>query len=540
VSRGADVHGLTRAAPRRLAGVDIHAAPGEIVAVIGASGAGKSTLLEVLTGLLPATGGAGRVAGSDVLLPADHRSGRIGYVPQFDALHGELTVRQEFAAGARLRAADPRAVPAVLRALGLGELAERRIEHLSGGERKRVSVGLELLAAPEVLVLDEPTTGLDPGHERELIEYLRRLADAGCAIVLSTHSTVYLGRFDRLVLLGSGGRALFAGTPDEALAAVGSESFVDLFAVTVPLVPPEASAARRQDESAAGQPRRARRRGVVATLVLRDVQRLAGDRRTLAFVTLQAPVLGLIVRLIAGDDGLAVGDFTNNLYARRMVVTLVMGAVWLGATNTVRELVRDRATMRRERVAGVRPGQVLAAKSLVLWALSGVQSLVFVLIATAGLPTVGEQSVVGSVHLAVFVGLWLCTGASGCLALLVSALVRRSEQALAVLPILLIPQLVLSGGMLALRDVPVLSAVSYVSPARWGMSATASAVDLRALETTTVVAVPVDDDQYDVGVHQTAERSWDPTAGAWLLDLGALAALAAACTGATAFALRRT
>lgn len=541
-ARGVAVHGLGRdvpRSPRRLVGVDVLAAPGEITAVIGASGAGKSTLLEVLTGLLPATAGAGQVAGSDVRLPADRRTGRIGYVPQFDALHGELTVRQELEAGALLRSADPaRAVPGVLHALGLTALAGRRIEQLSGGERKRVSVGLELLALPEVIVLDEPTTGLDPGHERELIEYLRRLADSGCAVVLSTHSTVYLDRFDRLLLLGAGGCPLFAGPPGAALAAVGSDSFVDLFAATDPIA--ATADAPPTPAAAPPGPPRPRARHVVGTLLGRDVQRLLGDRRTLAFLTLQAPVLGVIVRLVAGDDGLAVGTFGTNPYARRMLVTLILGAVWIGATNAVRELVRDRATLRRERVAGVRPGQVLAAKTLLLWALCGLQTAVATAIAVGGLATVGDHPVVGSVPLALFLGLWVAAGASGCLALLVSALVTRSEQALAVLPLLLIPQLVLSGGLLALRDVPVLQVVSYVAPARWGMSAAASAVDLRALETTTVVAVPVEPGQFAIARHQTAERSWDPTAGAWLLDVGALAVLAAACTAGTALALRRT
>jgi ABC-type multidrug transport system ATPase subunit len=525
---------------RRLDDVALLARPGEMVAVIGASGAGKSTLLAVLAGLLSPTSGEGTVAGADVRVPATERTrrigtGRIGYVPQRDSLHGELTVEQELCFAVELRHVvnGEGRIDEVLGALGIDDLRERRIRELSGGERKRVNVAVELLAAPDVLLLDEATTGLDPGHERDLTRYLRTLADAGIAIVSATHSVVYLEEYDRVLLLGAGGRVLFRGTPRAALEEAGVSSFVDLFDLDEPFGPaaPADTDTGRPDAPSRPAPVPV---GTVGVLVRRQLRRLVQDRRTLAFLALQAPVLGLMVRAITGPDGLGLGAISINLYARRVLLVLVLCAVWLGSIFAIREIVHDRGVLAREQVAGVTGRQVLAARLITLTLITGVQVLVLTLVGCAGIRTTTPQAL-----LLVIVSLWLCAEAAGCLALAVSALVRNTDQALAVLPLVLVPQIVLSGGVLSLADVPALRVISYVSPARWGLSAVASASHLREIETSTVIAVPLSPTELSIARHEDADTGWDPTALAWGTDLIVLAGLCAAGAAVTGLGLRR-
>ncbi|TAM85035.1 MAG: ATP-binding cassette domain-containing protein [Jatrophihabitans sp.] len=504
------------------------------------SGAGKSTLLQVLAGLLAADRGECVV------------TGRVGYVPQVDALHPELPVRAELRFAARLRcpgldgAAIERRIGEVLAELGIAALRDRVIATLSAGERKRVSVAIELLGDPDLLLLDEATAGIDPRHEVGLLRHLRRLADSGCAVVLATHSTLALGEFDRLLLLGRAGRQLYFGPPEQALRLAGAGTYVELFerddviagtAVAVTDGAPGTDAARVPGRSAPGGRTLGGR--ALGPLVRREFVRLVRERRRLLLLALQAPLLGLLVRAMAGPDGLGLGALSLNLTARRVVLTLVLSALWLGATNAVLEIVKDRAVISRERVAGIRPAGRLVAKALVLAAVGGVQAVVLVAVGVAGSPPPVAPAAGGPWWLVLVVTLWACGFATACVALALSAWANRGEVALAVLPLVLVPQLVLSGGVMAMQDAPALRAVSYVATARWGMSAVASAVDLRGIETSTVVPIPLDHQALSVVRHQDADRYWNADAATWWTDLGVLAALAAAFLVLAAWGVRR-
>ena len=180
-----DAAGLTvRIASGRilLDGVSFSLSECSLLAIVGPSGAGKSTLLNALTGFRPAQGGAVYYAGRDLYAAYDELRNRIGYVPQDDILHRQLSVRSALAYAAELR--FPSDVPAtdrgrrvdeVLEELGLTAQATVPVNNLSGGQRKRASVALELLTRPSLLVLDEPTSGLDPGFERTIMRLLRTL-----------------------------------------------------------------------------------------------------------------------------------------------------------------------------------------------------------------------------------------------------------------------------------------------------------------------------------------------------------------------------
>ncbi len=199
-----------------------------LLGVVGPSGAGKSTLLNALTGLRPADTGTVLYDGRDLYRDFAGLRQRIGLVPQDDILHSQLTVRKALGYAAEPRFPQDTAkaerqarVSEVIHEPGLEQRVDQPIHSLSGGQRKRVSVALELLTKPSLLFLDEPTSGLDPGMDRSVMHMLRGLADDGRTVIVVTHSVLSLEVCDRLLVLAPGGRIAYYGPPDDALAFFG-------------------------------------------------------------------------------------------------------------------------------------------------------------------------------------------------------------------------------------------------------------------------------------------------------------------------------
>lgn len=207
-----------------------------LLAIVGPSGAGKSTLLGALTGGKPAEAGSVCYGGRDLHTDYDELRHRIGFVPQDDILHPQLTVRRALSYAAQLRfppdtspAERERRIDEVLAELKLTEQAGQRISSLSGGQRKRTSIALELLTRPSLLFLDEPTSGLDPGLDREVMQTLRALADNGTTVVVVTHSVANLDQCHQLLVLAPGGQLAYYGSPAQALDYFGQADYADLF-----------------------------------------------------------------------------------------------------------------------------------------------------------------------------------------------------------------------------------------------------------------------------------------------------------------------
>jgi ABC-2 type transport system ATP-binding protein len=206
-----------------LCGVDLDAHAGELVAVIGPNGAGKTTLLSILAGVQPPSAGT-------IALP-ENGSGavRVGWVPQQPAVYSRLTVAENLDLFARLeRVSDPpAAVRAMLEQTGLSERAGERVGRLSGGNRQRVNIALGLLADPSVLVLDEPSSSLDPRQRERLWRFVLEGSGRGRAVVFSTHNVAEAERYaDRVIVLADG-ELLFSGTPAELARSAGSDGGLD-------------------------------------------------------------------------------------------------------------------------------------------------------------------------------------------------------------------------------------------------------------------------------------------------------------------------
>jgi ABC-2 type transport system ATP-binding protein len=198
---------------RAVEGLDLDVAPNEFLCVLGPSGCGKSTLMRSIVGVQRVAGGTVQVLGQEAGTPALRR--RVGYVTQAPSVYADLTVRQNLAYFARVLSAPHDAVGRMIETVDLAEYAETPVGRLSGGQRARASLAVALLGDPDLLVLDEPTVGLDPVLRRELWGTFRELAEGGSTLLVSSHVMDEANRCDDLVLMRDG--AVIASEPRESL-----------------------------------------------------------------------------------------------------------------------------------------------------------------------------------------------------------------------------------------------------------------------------------------------------------------------------------
>ena len=445
-----DARGITVRADGQaiLQDVSLSIGPGCFVAVIGPSGSGKSTLLSVLSGMRAATEGDVLLNGGDLHRSFQSLKSRLGYVPQDDIVHRELTVEESLGYTARLRL--PRGTSVTDRdkriadVLATLELTERRdvpIHRLSGGQRKRVSIATELLTEPSLIFLDEPTSGLDPGLEEALMLLLRELSYKGKTIVLVTHTLDHIELCDSLALVMDG-RLAFSGSAAAAKAHFGIDHMVNLYtrlkekpgeAWSADFANPVLQAGVKPIASAppdAPRPHGAGPLRQLAILTSRYFRTVSRDGRNVALLIAQAPLIaGLIgLSLLYGGSDIAYTKPKNTI-----LFLLAMTAVWFGCSNAARELVKERAIYLRERMVNLGLVPYVLSKVVVLLAFALIQCvlLLFILDAWFGVP--GSMGLLlGGMVLASLVGILL--------GLALSALVGSADRAMTLLPILLIPQ----------------------------------------------------------------------------------------------------
>ncbi|WP_151482899.1 ABC transporter ATP-binding protein/permease [Streptomyces albicerus] len=519
-----------------------------LLAVVGPSGAGKSTLLNALTGQRPADRGTVLYDGRDLYRDYAELRQRIGLVPQDDILHAQLTVRRALAYAAELRfpqdtaKAERRArVDEVLRELGLEQRAGQPIHSLSGGQRKRVSVALELLTKPSLLFLDEPTSGLDPGMDRSVMHMLRGLADDGRTVIVVTHSVLSLDVCDRLLVLAPGGKVAYYGPPDETLDFFGYEQWPEAFEAFERdhdrdwageyreslqhrqyIVNSTAQPHLAQAVPAPGtvpRPPKAQSWGSqLGTLVRRYAAALSADRTFLAIMIALPFVMGAMARALAGSK-------LTQETAMNALLILCVGGVLTGAANAVRELVKERVIYQRERAVGLSRSAYLMSKVVVLGAITVLQAVVLTLVALLGvdLNAPGGEGVVMAPLVEITVAVALLAFTAMMLGLLVSALVRKEEVTMPLLVLLAIVQVVFCGALLKLDGVPGIEQLSWLVPSRWALGAMAGTIGLARL-------VPGD---------LTADPLFKHSVGVWLLNMGMLVVLATVFGYAVARLLRR-
>ena len=487
--------------------------PNEFVGLLGPSGAGKSTLMDSLNGMRPATSGYVLINNLDLYRHLDSLKQSIGYVPQDDIIHRELTVYRTLYYVARLRLSRDvstreidQIVNEVMDVTGLSERRDVPVGQLSGGQRKRVSIAVELITKPSVIFLDEPTSGLDPATEEKIMKLFRQIAESGRTVVLTTHAMENVKLFDKIVVLMRG-KLVFYGAPQEALAHVKAESFKDLYdkleapvdkqIAAMPVLSANAtkaqtSAFKQQREQIAEhvaeewkrsfQNTEAYRRNVVeplsglprdgraavpprrhtsivdavrqwATLTRRYLAVLSRDKFNLLILFGQAPIIAFLTYLVVGAK--SPRDFPYFM--------LALVAIWFGTSVASREIIRERAVYTRERMVNLRLLPYVGSKLFVLSLIVSVQCVLLYaslkFLHYTGLMNLPGWAIpqLAVIMITAMVGL--------ALGLFVSAIVKTSEMATSLVPLILIPQILFSG----LVGVPqgLSKAVGTLMPATW-------------------------------------------------------------------------
>ena len=444
--------------------------PNEFVALLGPSGSGKSTLMNAMTGRQRSTQGSITLNGEDLYENSWKYRGKIGHVPQKDIVHLPLTVTQElrFSAQLRLSSRKPAAeieerVERVIDEIGLQERKATKNSNLSGGQIKRVSLGVELLSDPPLLFLDEATSGLDAGTEARMMTLFRRLADEGRTVVCITHNLENVCLCDLVAVL-VGGRLAFYGPPADLLAYFKVKKLTDVYECLHSASPDEwarifqssehhkkyvdtrkkntipRSSKLPDGEIKSDQPNS----GLFQFMILtrRYFTVAFQDLRNIILLLVQAPIiaflLGLVYKNVNFDDA---SEGANN--QKILSFLLVVSAIWFGCINSAREIVKELPLYLRERAISLNLASYLGSKMAVLSLFCIFQccGLLFItLLMTNFKPNI--QLEIGCLILTSFVGMLM--------GLVVSALVKNEDKAIAIIPIILIPQVIFAGAILKL------------------------------------------------------------------------------------------
>jgi ABC-type multidrug transport system ATPase subunit len=511
-----EVQNLTVTAGKRvlLDNVSFPLAEKNLLAIVGGSGAGKSTLLGALTGSRRAASGKILYDGRDLYANNAELRQRIGLVPQDDILHAQLTARTALRYAARLRFPEDteasereRRVEEVIGELSLDKMprgatspyADTKVSSLSGGQRKRVSVAVELLTKPSVLFLDEPTSGLDEGLERSVMEKLRELADDGRTVIVVTHSTRSLNVCDRVLVLAPGGRIAFFGPPDEALPFFGKSDWPEVFKMfdeqpdgdyEGPFrrselygkyieVGRDRAHAVQGDRPQTKPPKRQGWFAQLATLSRRYLAVIASDRKYLALLAMAPLFLGMLCRVIPGELVMAQGapPGSNQEASTKLLVLFVISGL-MGTATAVNELIKERPIYRRERSAGLSASAYLGSKIIVLGMISVLQGIVLTAVALVGIELPAKGVVLNTPIIEIGIAVVLSAIAAMAVGLVVSAAIGSAELAMPLLVVIAIVQVVLCGGLFPLNGKTGIEQVAWLAPARWAFAASASTIDL--------------------------------------------------------------
>jgi hypothetical protein len=429
--------------------------------------------------------------------------------PQDDIIHRELPLARTLGYAARLRlrkgtsAAEIDAtVREVLTALDLMDRATLRVGSLSGGQRKRASIAVELLTRPKVFFLDEPTSGLDPATAAEFMRLLRRLADGGTTVVLATHNPPDVRHCDKIAFLARDGYLAFFGTPTDACAYFDTDAIEEIYELLAGAGDPREWSARFQagradalshpgDRSSAGPSPRGRSSGghPAATaragpitqwrvMTRRNVDILTRNRLTLA-ILVGSPVMVLLMFAVLFQPGaFDVADPSPNATVM-ILFWIAFGGFFFGLTYGLLQICAEFAILRRERLAGLGLGPYVLGKVAVLLPLLAAADVLMlgVLRALDRLPA-ADAATYGRL----FGTLLLSSAAALALGLLTSAAVSDPAQAAIALPMLCFPQVLFVGAIL---PVPVMAAagrvLSYAMSNRWAFEGLGHTIGIEEL-----------------------------------------------------------
>lgn len=430
--------------------------PCELVAIIGGSGAGKSTIMNCISGYNKPTSGTVSVNGAELYSNFESMKDIIGYVPQQDIVFDNLTVYSMLKYTAKLRLPKDTSAAeldnVINKVIDIVELTERKntlIKRLSGGQRKRASIAVELISDPTLFFLDEPASGLDPGTERNLMRTLKNMSISGKTVIFVTHSTLNLRICDKIIFMGAGGKLCFMGNYDEAMAFFGVDDLVDVYNMITEnpdywrnkYQSSQKNAAANTTAPVKMQKKKSKHSWgrQVAVLSKRHLHIIFNDKARILLLLCQAPLLALLISAVADGE-----QFVQKEMTRSLLFALSCSALWIGILNSIQEICKERVILRREYMTGLHLGAYIVSKMTVLGLICMVQSALLsgMFCYLVGSPDTGLLFVpVIEIYLVTF----LTAFSASAMGIFVSALFKNADRAMAVAPILLMPQLLFSG-----------------------------------------------------------------------------------------------
>ncbi|WP_341253315.1 ATP-binding cassette domain-containing protein [Euzebya pacifica] len=489
-----------------LQNISLSIAPGEMVAIVGTSGAGKSTLMDALSGVRPPTHGEVRYNGEDVTHSRDRYRESQGYVPQDDIIHRDLPVKVTLDYAARLRlpgdtskAERQAIVQKTLEDLQIAAHADTKVSALSGGQRKRCSIGVELLTKPRVFFLDEPTSGLDPATDTAMMKLLRRLSHDGATVLLTTHATKNVLLCDKVVFMARGGSLAFFGTPRRALEHFGCTEFDQIYELLEGTTTPEEWAQRyaqtpeyafvaqlhAQAGPAMQDPGQQTRQGGLGrsisqfvTLSSRNAQLFLSNSDRLAPLFI-GPIALALLMLALFRPGAFDPDTDNLIVPGLICFLLVFSGFLIGLTSGLQEIASEFAIIKRERLVNLKLTPYILSKMTFLAPVLSIGMALMLVI-------LGLTDRIPDLSVAEYAAVWFTMVLSTLLALAIahftSAAAPSAQTANDLAPAWIMPQVLFSGGLFPIAAmITVGEAISTVMPLRYGFQAAGNVLDVLGL-----------------------------------------------------------
>jgi ABC-type multidrug transport system ATPase subunit len=463
----------------------------QFIALMGPSGCGKSTLLKALNGDSPPTHGMIRIFGLEMQSHFEMIKHIIGYVPQENIVHEELTVKQCLYYSAKIRLPEDSSedeietrISEVLKSLRIytGAIPNTKISRLSGGQKKRVSIAVELLTKPKILFLDEPTSPLDPETIEEFLNCIQELCQEGTTVIMVTHKPEDLNYVDRVVFMGINGYLSYDGPKDDLLKHYNKKNLIQIYSL---LSEKEKSLkwynlwySGRADTNNEFKKVEIKHSSVnffyqTYWLTLRYLSIKTGNTKNALLLLLQPVLIAALIslsypHLIEKITDLGYDDMIEEPKIG-VLFLMAIAAIWFGVSNSAKEIVGEIDIAKREFMVNLKLGSYLLSKQIVLLLLSSIQLLIFLAILFLVFSDLNNFSL----QYAVLMLVSFCAVQYG---LLLSALTSTVEEVMSLLPIALMPQIILSGILQPLES-ELTIILSYITLGRWGTELLARAQD---------------------------------------------------------------
>lgn len=511
----------------------------EFVAIIGGSGAGKTTVMNAMSGFDRDIEGNVFCNGIDLRRNFNSLKNMIGFVPQQDIIYENLKLKKMLLYTAKMkmpsdttRAEMELRIYKVLEMVDLTQHADTYIRKLSGGQKKRASIAVELLADPGLFFLDEPTSGLDPDTEQSLMHTLASLSKSeGKTIIMVTHTTQSIHLCDKVIFMGPGGKICYCGPPSEMNEYFGKQDLVEIYNELAVNTDNwngyylQNYWQKRQEEPALTKAedmfiKNSARRNVswfkqLRVLTARYMNLIKNDYSRLLLLLVQPVAIALLLFLVAQE-----GTFVNFDDTKSILFALSCSGIWIGLFNTIQEVCKERAILKREYMGNLRLSGYVLSKYIVQGIICLIQATLLTTIFLNLLEYTAKGGAIWGSHpgMEIWLTMVLTIFASASMGLIVSSLVRNADRAMAFAPFVLIVQLLFSGVLFALGDGALV--ISKITVSRWSMECLGNTADLNALpykeiETETGELMKIPAKPYEDFFVRTSEHLWHT----WLILL---------------------